>query len=170
MTQTDCIKALRIKYDKLCATIAEKYRTQNHDDAMARKYEECHALDDDTLTTTSDLIDLLFSKQGREFTIKHLFPSIDDLRTIQACTPDAQELGWYNDAGRVIIKNKKRVFLSGNTNATIYCDSTDKYEIILRCGATVYVRASKYAVVIVHHDDTTSYTTTNEDGTAQIFL
>lgn len=97
-----------------------------------------------------DIIELLYSPQGREFCISHEFPTIDVLRKFKRLGVD--RYGIYIDAGTINVREREKVFLIGNTQARISCSQTQRYECYLMHGAFARIAAHDYACVHVEHD------------------
>lgn len=94
----------------------------------------------------NELLDALFSSQGREFAINHSFPSLKLLREIE------QELDtWvFVDKGDVKVAQMPNILIAGNTEAYISCDTLDRvYRIVVMHGAKAHIELKGYAVATV---------------------
>lgn len=93
------------------------------------------------------IIKLFFSLPGVEFCQKNNFPDVETLRQFKQY--DVARFGVFIDAGRVSLTDTEKVILIGNTDATIICDKTLRYDVILMHGAKADVRALNWAMVHV---------------------
>lgn len=103
------------------------------------------------------IIKVLFSPQGREFCIKHQFPSKSVFRKFIKYNPEKH--GVYIDAGKIQLVEPENVFLIGNTRATIRVSKTESHKICLMHGAHADIHAGGFSVVKVEKD---------KDSTAEI--
>lgn len=85
------------------------------------------------------------SPQGLEFCLATAFPNISTFRLLKTFKPE--RFGVYIDAGQITLRNPETAVLIGRTNATIYCDTCSRHEVVAMHGATATVLASKWAVV-----------------------
>ncbi len=93
------------------------------------------------------LVELFTSPRGAEFCLAHNFPS---LATLAAFKPHgAHERGVFINFGGLAVSGRRKVVLVGRTSATVNCDETARYEIMLLHGAKCVVNASGWAVVSV---------------------
>lgn len=97
------------------------------------------------------IVRLLFSPQGREFCIKNRFPSRQTFRKFLKYNPELH--GVYIDAGRVILKEPKNVFLVGRTQATIHFEDIENHNVCLLHGAKATIYAGGRSVVRIESDD-----------------
>lgn len=104
--------------------------------------------------TLEQLIMLLYSPQGREFCITHEFPNIDVLRKFKKL--GVEQYGIYIDAGTIRLCEREKVFLIGNTTASIICTQTKRHAVYLMHGAHARIVASEYALVHEEHDSSSS--------------
>lgn len=115
---------------------------------VARKLDLCEIFTGEE--TLPQLVELIFSPQGREFMLANQFPNIATFRKFKPYEPE--KLGVYIDAGSITINEPGKIFLIGKTTAEIYCRKTTANEIILMHGASAKVYASGYSVVHVESD------------------
>jgi hypothetical protein len=94
-----------------------------------------------------EIIRLFFSPQGVEFCQNYNFPDIKTLRRFKQY--DVERFGVYVDAGRITLDNVRRAILIGETQATVICDKTQRYEVIMMHGAKAEVKASGWSVVCI---------------------
>ena len=97
--------------------------------------------------TTSELLRLMNTAQGMEFCIKHNFPSLKMLKSIDKAI--AVSHGVYVNAGRITLHNPENVVLAGRTSAEITYDDTAevRHKITVFHGAKALVKASNWAVI-----------------------
>ena len=100
--------------------------------------------------TVKEIVDELFTPQGIEFCLKLRFPTLDVFR--QFDKEEVKQYGVYIDCGEIEVTDPQRVFLVGNTKATIKCAKTQNNSIYLMHGASVSVIASGFAIVRVEGD------------------
>lgn len=100
--------------------------------------------------TIDELVELLYSPQGREFCIGHEFPSLDTLRKFKKLGVEQYDI--YIDAGTIRLQERENLFLIGNTTASIICTQTKRHAVYLMHGAFARIEAYNYALVHVEHD------------------
>lgn len=100
--------------------------------------------------SVKEIVDELFTPQGVEFCLKLRFPTLDVFR--QFDKEEVKQYGVYIDCGEIELTDPKRVFLVGNTKATVKCAKTQNNSIYLMHGASVSVIASGFAIVRVEGD------------------
>lgn len=100
--------------------------------------------------SVKEIVDELFTPQGVEFCLKLRFPTLDVFR--QFDKEEVKQYGVYIDCGEIELTDPKRVFLVGNTKATVKCTKTQSNSIYLMHGASVSVVASGFAIVRVEGD------------------
>lgn len=110
------------------------------------------------------LADLFFSPQGREFCIKHDFPSVYMWRQLKA--EHITNYGVFCDVGHFESVGGKMYGLIGKTTAELKFDTINNYLVILQHGAKATIKASNYAVVKIEKGEGCEVVTINEDGTA----
>lgn len=98
-----------------------------------------------TEETLDDIVRVFRTPQGIEFCMKHHFPSMATFRLFKA--QGVERYGIYIDAGAITLKDPSRAILIGRTTATVFCDKTERHEVILLHGAKAVVNATKWAVV-----------------------
>ena len=98
-----------------------------------------------------DAASLVFSAQGSEFMTRFGFPSLDTFRSFLKFNPE--KYGAYIDKGEIALSGEKNIFVVGNTTASIKCDQTALYRIILMHGASAEIEASGYSVVKIERDE-----------------
>lgn len=111
--------------------------------------------------TLPELINLMFSPQGREFILANQFPNLETLRQYKALNPES--LGVYIDCGKIALTDPGKVFLIGDTTAEIFCSQTANNTVILMHGATASIYASGYSVTRVEKDRDSSFTATKSN-------
>lgn len=116
--------------------------------------------------TLEQLIELLYSPQGREFCITHEFPTLDVLRKFKKL--DVERYGIYIDAGSIRLCERKNLFLIGNTTASVICSQTQRYKVNLMHGAHARIEASGYACVHEEHDSKSSVNVELNDNARMI--
>lgn len=97
--------------------------------------------------TPEQLASLAKSVQGVEFCVKHGFPSLRTWRALKGYDP--AQYGIYVDAGVMSVAITGTTMFVGRTTATVVCDATARYHIVLLHGAKAIIRASGWAVVKV---------------------
>lgn len=97
--------------------------------------------------TVADIVRLFQTPQGIEFCMKNHFPNMATFRLFKP--HNVEKYGIYIDAGAITLKNPARAILIGRTAATVFCDTTERHDIILLHGSKAIVQASKWAVVRV---------------------
>lgn len=118
------------------------------------------------ITTARQLAALYFSPQGREFCIKHNYPTLARWKEIKARIPNLEEMGFYIDAGEIKLHNKESVALVGQTRAVAKLDKNNSvFHILVLHEASASVEASNYSVFEVETDNT-GQVTINKDITA----
>lgn len=96
--------------------------------------------------TANELLDALFSSQGREFALKHSFPSLNLLREVES-ELDTRVLV---DKGEVEASQMPNILVAGNTEAYISCDTLNKlYHIIVMHGAKAHIELRGHAVATI---------------------
>lgn len=108
--------------------------------------------------TAIELLRLMKTAQGMEFCIKHNFPTLKMLKSIDRNM--AQSHGVYVNAGRIKLHNPEDMILVGRTSAEIiYDDMAEiRHKVAVFHGAKLLVKASNWAVVF----------TTNAGGKIEI--
>ncbi len=136
--------------------------------AGAQALGACHMVNN--ICSVSDVARLLFSPQGREFALKHDFPTIELWRLAKLGCPDLSEYGIYVDVPTFTLRLDgmcQHVALIGETTARIEIDAPDAlHHIILMHGASVEVNASNYATFTLETDKPSVYFI-NLDNTAK---
>ena len=106
--------------------------------------------------TLREVCELFFD--NLKFCFKHHTPSHELLHKFKSAHPE--EYGIYIDAGEITLKNPTRVFIIGDTEATIECDELKPCHLIcMMHGARVTLNAKGWAVCRVDKDDTSHLTT-----------
>ena len=105
--------------------------------------------------TLEETASLMFSAQGSEFLTRFGFPSLDTFRKFLKYNPE--RLGFWIDKGKISLSGEKKIFVVGNTTASIKCDQTVLYRIILMHGASADIVASGYSVLKIEKDGVSSY-------------
>lgn len=95
------------------------------------------------------LIKLLLSPLGVEFCTEKNFPSLAEFRSFSSF--QIEDKGVFVDKGTVELKNVEKVFLVGDTQATLYYDNLDfPYNVNLMHGASAKIVAKNGAVVFIY--------------------
>lgn len=115
---------------------------------MAKKLAVCELLNGDE--TLPELIDKLFSPQGREFATRFGFPSVETFRSFKQFGID--ELGVFVDSAEIALTDVSRVCLIGNTSARLNYRETQGNTVVAMHGARVNINASGFSVVKVERD------------------
>ena len=115
-----------------------------------------------TEQTVEEIVRLFLTPQGIEFCMKNHFPNLATFRLFRA--HDVEKYGIYIDAGAITLKNPSRAILIGRTTATIFCDTTERHEVILLHGAKAIVSAAKWAVARVQAEQGCSVIKTTSDN------
>ena len=97
--------------------------------------------------TITELLRLMKTIQGMEFCIKHNFPTLKMLKSVDKDI--AMGFGIYVNAGKIKLHNPENVVLVGRTSANITYDdnATIRHKVAVFHGAKVQVRASNWSVV-----------------------
>ncbi len=114
----------------------------------------------DKLKGTEDLdglIKLMKSVQGREFCLKHNFPSLRTFRDFNVSSYLEVKHKVHLDSGHIRLINQKHIILIGKVQAVIDCNKTARYQITLMHGAKAIINASGWAVVNVEAGKGASY-------------
>lgn len=120
----------------------------------------------DGITSAEQLAALFFSPQGREFCLKHNYPTLAMWREIKAQIPGLENLGIYIDADAISLQNKECIALVGQTRADAKFDKNNSvFHVLVLHGASAQIDASKYAVFEVE-TDATGTATIHKDNTA----
>lgn len=103
-----------------------------------------------TEKTVADIVRLFQTPKGIEFCMNNHFPNMATFRLFKP--HGVERYGIYIDAGAITLKNPSRAILIGRTAATVFCDKTERHDIILLHGAKAIVQASKWAVARVQSE------------------
>lgn len=123
---------------------------------QAKALGACKLLD--SANTLHQVVALFLSPQGREFCLKHDFPTIEAWRAADA-KYDLAELGIYVDAGMITLDNPGEIAIIGDTYASVLCYGADKAQRITAMhGARAAIDARHYAVVDACADASSSVT------------
>ena len=118
----------------------------------------------------ADVANSLFSPQGREFALKHDFPTIELWRSAKSECSNLSGYEIYVDVPTFTLHldgMRQHVALIGDTTARINIDAPDAlHHIILMHGASVEVNASNYATFTLEADKSSAYIL-NLDNTAK---
>lgn len=115
---------------------------------VAKQLDECTMFTGNE--TLPELVEKIFSPQGREFMLANLFPTLTIFRKFKKYNPEQYKV--YIDCGLIQIDNPGSCMLVGNTEANIRCTETVKNNIILMHGAKADVFGYNYAVIHVEKD------------------
>lgn len=121
-------------------------RAGYHD--FAEKLADCRAFNG--TETLPELIDLIFSAQGIEFMTTFGFPDIGTFRKFIPYHPE--RYGVFIDAHEIALTDAKRVYLIGNTSASLNYVKTQGNKVVMMHGAQARITASGYSVVKVETD------------------
>ena len=100
--------------------------------------------------TLGNLIEQLFSPQGIEFVLSHAYPDLETFRQFKKY--EMEEKGVYIDCGDVTLTDPKRVFLIGDTRATLNFSQTKASDVRMMYGAKATINASGFSVVNIEKD------------------
>ena len=107
------------------------------------------------------LIKLMFTPQGIEFLTRYNFPDLATFRKFKKYHPE--RYGVYIDCGEISLSEARRVFLVGNSSATLNYRETAGNRVYLMHGARASIIASGYAVVKIEHDAKSSVSYITKD-------
>lgn len=124
----------------MCASIGNKELAQKLADCTMFKGTE----------DLEQLIRLMFTPQGIEFLTKYNFPDLATFRKFKKYHPE--RYGVYIDCGEISLSEARRVFLVGNSSATLNYRETAGNRVYLMHGARASIVASGYAVIKIEHD------------------
>lgn len=124
----------------MCASIGNKELAQKLADCTMFKGTE----------DLEQLIRLMFTPQGIEFLTKYNFPDLATFRKFKKYHPE--RYGVYIDCGEISLSEARRVFLVGNSSATLNYWETAGNRVYLMHGARASIVASGYAVIKIEHD------------------
>lgn len=124
----------------------------------------------ETASNWGSLAWLLFSPQGREFCTRNAFPDPSLWSQIKRECPGTEELGVYIDAGFLTLRDRKKVALIGQTEATVIADgkTNESVLLVMMHGATAKVKARNYAVVAIEKQGADCIVETDKDDTSVI--
>lgn len=109
----------------------------------------------DGITTAEQLAALYFSPQGREFCLKHNYPTLPMWQEIKATIPNLEDMGIYIDAGAIELQDKETIALVGETRAVAKFDRNNSvFRVMILHGATAEIEATNYSVFEVETDKT----------------
>ena len=136
--------------------------------AGAQVLGACNKAND--IRSFADVAESLFSPQGREFAMKHDYPTIELWRSAKSECSDLSGYEIYVDVPTLTLHldgMRQHVALIGDTTARIDIDAPDAlHHIILMHGASVEVNASNYATFSLDADKSSAYVL-NIDNTAK---
>lgn len=112
------------------------------------------------------LIDQLFTPQGVEWVLAHAYPDMETFRKFKKYHPE--KFGVYIDMGEISLSEARKVFLIGNTTATLNYQETERNVVNLLFGAKAEIHASGFSVVAIEKDRMSKVTIDKKDN-AQIF-
>lgn len=124
----------------MCASIGNKELAQKLADCTMFKGTE----------DLEQLIRLMFTPQGIEFLTQYNFPDLATFRKFKKYHPE--RFGVYIDCGEISLSEARRVFLVGNSSATLNYRETAGNRVYLMHGARASIIASGYAVIKIEHD------------------
>lgn len=118
------------------------------------------------ITTAEQLAALFFSPQGREFCLKHNYPTLAMWREIKHHIPDLTKMGIYIDAGAIEVRGKHDIAIIGETRAVAkFSGNNSIFRVLVLHGAEADIHAENYAVFEVEADST-GKVTINKDKTS----
>ena len=121
------------------------------------------------ITTTEQLAALFFSPQGREFCLKHNYPTLAMWREIKGHIPDLTKMGIFIDAGAIEVQGKGNIALIGETRAVAkFAGNNYAFHALVLHGAEADIRAENYAVFLVETDSTGKATITKDKTSIQL--
>lgn len=130
--------------------------------AMALAYGACDMVE--AISSIKEAVALLMTPQGREFTLKTGFPTLEVWRNNANQAKEIQEI--YLDLKNVLVINHDCVCI-GDSIISVEIDNPDKlYHVIAMHDARVEIHASNYAVVTVTNIN--ANVTIVNDGTAKV--
>lgn len=136
--------------------------------AGAQELGACNKAND--IRSFADVAESLFSPQGREFAMKHDYPTIELWQSAKSECSDLSGYEIYVDVPTLTLHldgMRQHVALIGDTTARIDIDAPDAlHHIILMHGASVEVNASNYATFSLDADKSSAYVL-NIDNTAK---
>ena len=139
---------------------AQERCTSIGDMELAQKLAECTMFKG--TEDLEQLIKLMFTPQGIEFLTRYIFPNLATFRKFKKYHPE--RFGVYIDCGDISLSEARRVFLVGNSSATLSYRETAGNRVCLMHGARASIIASGYAVVKIEHDakSSVSYITSDK--------
>lgn len=138
---------------------AEAICISNGNQELAHKLAVC-----DMFKGTEDLeelIKLMFTPQGIEFLTSYNFPDLATFRKFKKYHPE--RYGVYIDCGEISLSEARKVFLVGNSSATLKYRETAGNRVYLMHGASAAIIASGYSLVKVEHDASSSVSIIKQD-------
>ncbi len=133
---------------KAAKSAAQRLCLDNNDTDMAAKLSACQMFKGDE--TFEEMVSLMFSPRGAEFLTTYGFPSIELFRQYKPFNPE--RLGVYIDCGDITLTEPRRVFLVGNTTATLNYKETASNRVVVMHGASATVLADGFSVVHIEAD------------------
>ena len=143
----ELIKKIQKEWQKAKAD-AEARCIKSGNRELAHKLAECKMFKG--TEDLEELIKLMFTPQGIEFLTSNNFPDISIFRKFKKYHPE--RLGVYIDCGEISLVEQRRVFLVGDTSATLSYEETAGNRVYLMHGARAAIIAKGFAVVKVEHD------------------
>lgn len=155
------IKSTHIKWREVKNYAAKRCRRALPE--LARQLDNCQMFTGEE--NLSELVQLMFTPQGREFMLANQFPTLTIFRKFKPYNPE--QLGVYIDSGNITLTDPGNIFIVGKTTAEIYCRKTQSNNIIMMHGAKAKINASGYSVVRIESDNKSTYEIT-ASSTAKI--
>lgn len=131
---------------------AQRLKEESLEFAYARKLCECKMFTGEE--SLEDMIKMMFSARGAEFLTTFGFPNIETFRKFKKYNPE--RFGVFIDKGEITLTDNHRVFLVGDTSATLNYTQTAANRLILMHGAKATVIASGFSVVNIEKDKTSN--------------
>lgn len=129
---------------------AQEKCAANGDLSLAQKLADCKMFKG--TENLEELIKLMFTSQGIEFLTRYNFPDLSTFRKFKKYHPE--RYGVYIDCGKIELSEARKVFLVGNSSATLKYREIAGNRAYLMHGAIATVIASGYSIVKIEKDDT----------------
>ena len=148
---------------KSAKSAAQNLCAEQGDLDMAGKLGACQMFTGEE--SLEDLVSLMFSARGAEFLTTYGFPSVEVFRQYKPFNPE--RFGVYIDSGEITLTEARRVFLVGNTTATLSYQETAANRVVLMHGARATVIADGFSVVNIETDKSSEFSFIKQ-GNAEI--
>lgn len=141
------IRSIQEEWQKAKAK-AETICISNGNQELAHKLADCTMFKG--TEDLDQLIRLMFTPQGIEFITRYSFPDLATFRKFKKYHPE--RYGVYIDCGDISLSEARKIFLVGNSYATLNYRETAGNRVYLMHGAQAFIIASGYAVIKTEHD------------------